>query len=162
MSLAQFSTKTFAHGRLRGVGRAAGRVSLVWAALLGGCEGPPVSRMPAQTQAFEVVAAHLGPRLPAMQQAGRLTEPPVHWWVTPCPGTEQSAVLLGPRCYAGLFYRGDAIDVAWRGSFGESAYGHEVLHYLLGQDGDSDPDHQRLELWDAVQAADLALQERGL
>lgn len=129
--------------------------------LVGGCGGPPVSRMPVQEQAFALVAARFAPQLGL--PGGALEEPAVRWWTTLCPGTELSAVIRGRRCYAGLYYRGDAVDVAWRGSFGTSAYAHELMHYFLGlRFGDSDGAHAQDAAWAVVRGVDEDLQAQGL
>ena len=115
--------------------------------------------MPAQTQAFALVGAELATLFPGKS----LAEPEVQWWTDKCPGSERSAVILGSSCYSGLYYRAGAIDVAWRGKFGESAYTHELMHYFLDQHfGDSDPQHQRTSAWAVVNHADEHLQRAGM
>lgn len=125
-----------------------------------GCGGEePRVRMPAQSDAFLLLRERLLPVLPAEV----LVEPDVRWWTDPCPGTARSAVVLGDRCFSGIYYRADGIDVAWRGSIGESAYSHELLHYFLDHSGqDSDPLHAREDLWPRINAIDTALQEQGM
>ncbi|MDW8282645.1 MAG: hypothetical protein RMK29_13110 [Myxococcales bacterium] len=124
-----------------------------------GCGPEERARMPAQQEAFAVVRQELG-RLFAEEM---LHEPDVRWWTEPCPGTQISAVVLGPRCYAGLYYRPGGVDVAWRGSIGQSAYAHELMHYFLDQAGlGSDPGHARTAYWQLVERIDLQLQQQGL
>lgn len=116
-------------------------------------------KMPVQSEAFAVVRQHFG-----MLFAGRaMTEPDVHWWTTNCPGTETTAVVLGQTCYAGIYYRQQGVDVAWRGTFSESAYTHELMHYFLHEfNSGSDPLHQQAIPWQVVREADASLQGRGL
>lgn len=127
----------------------------------GGCgpPEPPPARTPVQGEAFALVREHFTPLFPTVA----LQEPPVRWWTTPCPGTTRSAVVLGERCYAGLLMRPDAVDVAWRGTIGESAYSHELMHFFLQRhQNDSDPLHERTSAWEVVQQADTLMQSRGL
>lgn len=120
--------------------------------------------MPVQDQAFGLVVARFAPQMSVGGAGGAaLTEPLVFWWTTPCPGTNVSAVIRGPRCYSGLYEHEGAVDVAWRGSFGQSAYAHELMHYFLEQQfGDSDAAHQQEARWSLVQETDLELQAQGL
>lgn len=134
-----------------------------------GCGGSPSERMPVQAQAFQIVQTYFSAVLPAAPSAdsddvkGELKEPDVRWWKIPCPGSDRTAVIVGGNCYSGLFYRGAGIDVAWRGSFGHSAYTHELMHYFLFRTrNDADPLHQEKEMWDAVQSADRTLQDLDL
>jgi hypothetical protein len=137
-------------------------ISLAVASLAAGCgEGGELVRMPAQGTAFQVVRAALEEALPL---PGRpMVEPEVRWWTETCPGTDTSAVVFGPRCYAGLYYRRAGVDVAWRGSIGTSAYTHELMHYFLDAAGlGSDAAHAQKAYWELVERIDLRLQEEGL
>ncbi len=123
-----------------------------------GC-GPPEARMPRQSQAFSMISEQFAQVLPK----DILFEPDVHWWTDKCPGSDRSAVVLGQQCYSGLYYRKDAIDVAWRGDFGESAYAHELMHYFLDQVyGASDPLHLRVAEWASVNRTDVHLHLEGM
>jgi hypothetical protein len=116
-------------------------------------------RRPLQNEAFTLVKERFAPLFPGLN----LIEPQVHWWHELCPGTTQTAVLIGSKCFAGLNKEPGAIEVAWRGSVGKSAYAHELMHYFLKQSGrDSDPDHLKAEIWAVVNQTDTLLQERGL
>jgi hypothetical protein len=118
---------------------------------------PPgtMTRMPVQGEAFALVRERFGALFPPEV----LIEPEVRWWTDLCPGTERTAVRIGSRCYAGLYYRDEGVDVAWRGSIGESAYSHELMHYFLDKSGaGSDPLHQRPGCWQLVEQTDLLLQ----
>lgn len=118
-----------------------------------------VRPMPGQGDAFALVRERFVTVLPAAV----LVEPEVLWSTKLCPGKTETAVVIGTTCYAGLGYRDGAIDVAWRGSFGKSAYAHELMHFFLKKAGrDSDPAHNQTALWDLVNATDLAMQERSL
>lgn len=129
------------------------------AAALLGCGGGESAKMPEQEAAFRLVQAALGEALPGE----RLEEPDVRWWTEPCPGTDTSAVVLGPRCYSGLYYRHGAVDVAWRGTIGQSAYTHELMHYFLDTSGrGSDAAHAQTELWRLVERIDTQLQDAGM
>lgn len=118
-----------------------------------------VLRQPLQNDAFAIVKERFAPLFPGLN----LSEPQVRWWRELCPGTNQTAVLIGSKCFAGLNKDPGAIEVAWRGSVGKSAYAHELMHYFLKQAGrDSDPDHRQPEIWAVVNQTDTLLQERGL
>ena len=126
------------------------------AAACGEAPGPP---RPGQAAAFEVVARHFAGAFPGRT----LAQPEVAWWTTDCPGTSLSAVILDHTCYSGLFYRTDGVDVAWRGSFGLSAYAHELMHYFLLQaEGTSDPEHLRVPMWELVNQTDTDLQDQQM
>lgn len=121
-----------------------------------GREPPETMKMPVQGEAFALLRERFGSLFPAHV----LVEPEVRWWTDLCPGTERTAVLIGSRCYAGLYYREVGVDVAWRGSIGESAYSHELMHYFLDKSGaGSDPLHQRAACWQLVEQTDLLLQD---
>ena len=54
-------------------------------------------------------------------------------------------------CVGGAYYTGDArIYVVDRGYIWKSALVHELAHYWLDEEGDSDGDHSRLDWWDMV------------
>src|SRR5579872_6322343 len=113
--------------------------------------GSPSPPMPGQTGAFAVVHSRFAAAFPGRD----LSEPDVRSWTADCPGTRESAVVLGGTCYSGQFYGGDAVEVAWRGSFGESAYSHELMHYFMDRfGGGSDPGHTQARFWDLVNQTD--------
>src|SRR5580658_3629935 len=91
-------------------------LALGFSLIFTGCGAP--APMPAQSRAFSVVSRFFQPAL----QHLTLSEPQVQWWTTPCPGTDETAVIFGDTCYSGLFYGGSSVEVAWRGSIGHSAY----------------------------------------
>jgi hypothetical protein len=129
------------------------------AATAAACGGGERERMPAQGAAF----SHLRPALEAAFPGTAIEEPDVRWWTGPCPGTDTTAVVLGRRCYAGLYYRRGGIDVAWRGSVGASAYTHELMHYFLDEAGRGrDAAHTETALWALVERIDAELQNQGM
>ena len=132
---------------------------MAFSTLAVGCGGGEEPRMPEQGEAFSVVRAALEAALPGTP----IEEPEVRWWTEPCPGTDTSAVVIGPLCYSGLYYRRAGVDVAWRGSIGASAYTHELMHYFLDAAGrGSDAGHGQTAYWDLVERIDLRLQHEGM
>lgn len=124
-------------------------------------EGDPALR-PRQAEAFLVVKRGLSSVFPD----ALLVEPIVNWWDKPCPSAKartETAVVIGDRCYAGLGYRDGAVEVAWRGSFGQSAYTHELMHHYLKLSGkDPDPGHNQTAFWELVSKIDTMLQSMNL
>jgi len=116
---------------------------------LAGCGFPT---QPEQSRAEEVVwrGTFAAPDAP----------PPIEWRQDECGGPLAGARYEG-QCYAGLYLRGDRALVAWRGSFHQSAYAHELMHALQWSRGIEDPQHLRPE-WTLVDAANRALDGDGL
>ena len=88
------------------------------------------------------------------------TAPPVEWREDECGGPA-NGVRYRDRCYAGLYLPGDRALVAWRGSYRDSAYAHELMHALQWFRGIEDPDHLRDE-WKLVGQANESLAADGL
>lgn len=115
--------------------------------------------MPVQDAAFALIQRDFASLFPDRV----LVEPRVRWWTSVCPGTSTTAVVLGDRCYSGLFSARDRIDVAWRGTIGDSAYAHELMHYFMDQAGlGSDAAHVQVRYWQAANQATAHLQEEGM
>lgn len=114
---------------------------------------------PNQDSAFALVKQQFAGAFGGMN----LVQPEVRWWSNICPNSTATAVILNGTCYAGIGYRPKAIDVAWRGTIGTSAYSHELMHYYLQSlQGDSDPQHAQLPMWELVAATDTMLQNQGM
>ncbi len=92
----------------------------------------------------------------------------IQWSGHVCPYPAADGLLktavIDPRgtCYAGLAHGCD-LQVAWRGSFAQSAFAHELMHCYMSQLDLTDPSHDRHpEMWRAVSDANRALREAGL
>jgi hypothetical protein len=119
------------------------------------------------------IACQSFPQQPNQAQAAQIVwqqifaapaEPPlVEWHEDVCPGHQQgpAAVLWQEQCFAGLTLDGDLSRVAWRGSFSQSAFAHELLHALQARRGVFDPGHT-LPDWANVPIANHALEAAGL
>jgi len=99
----------------------------------------------------------------------RASAPPgVSWSFSACPSKPDdprtAVVDQDGMCYSGRTYLGWACpsEVAWRGSFGRSAFAHELMHYAQGLDGVHDPDHKRLDDWKLSIEMDARLIGLGL
>ena len=124
------------------------------------CNNPTFNyKLPQQDLAFSIVEKNFKEIFP-MQV---LEPPPVSWSTVYCPGTLKTAVVIDNECYAGIYRTPGEPQVAWRGSFGESAFSHELMHYYLKKfDGDEDANHQNQSAWQVVQKADGELQSMQL
>lgn len=121
------------------------------ALLLVGC-APAFPDQPGQARALAVVwsqsfHADYGP-------------PPIEWREDVCDLGAPAAVVSDGHCYAGLFSDGIA-HVAWRGSFRQSAFAHELMHALQGDHGIFDPMHVRTADWNTVGEANQRLIAAG-
>ena len=86
--------------------------------------------------------------------------PPIEWREDECGGA-LAGVRYDGQCYAGLYLPNDRALVAWRGTFHESAFAHELMHALQYLHGVEDPAHLRPE-WSAVAKANEKLLAAGL
>lgn len=108
------------------------------AVLLSGCG---VKYYPSQDEAT---------RLVWFDSYGERSAPPiVYWSEETCPGTDGSktAVVAYGKCYSGLTFDAWNVAVAWRGSFWQSAFAHELMHASQLRRGIQDPNHERKEDW---------------
>src|SRR5262249_20662882 len=132
---------------------------LAVSSLAAACGGAEEARMRSQGAAFALVQAALSAALPGTA----IEEPEGRWWTEPRPGTDTSAVVIRALWYSGLYCRRAAVDVAWRGSIGASAYTHELMHYFLDRAGrGSDAGHGQTQYWELVERIDLQLQREGM
>jgi hypothetical protein len=88
--------------------------------------------------------------------------PWIEWSDVNCPGYDRTAVIYQGTCYSGLFLPdSQKIMVAWRGNFYDSAYTHELNHYILWRAGHDDPNHLDPS-WANVTLVDSKLKDAGL
>lgn len=133
-------------------------------ALLSACgiQDPEVQRGSAEERARVIVWHEV--------LASNWHAPKITWTYETCPNTPtdpRTAVITyaldgSVTCYSGLFW-GPFWEgaVAWRGSFSESAYVHELLHAVLWQDGTEDREHKK-EIWARENEINDRLREEGL
>lgn len=93
-------------------------------------EGKP---KPDQAQALQIVYDVYRPLLSSNLDNVTLH---LYWSSDACPypapdGRTKSAVIYNKKCYNGLTFLGGVVKVAWRGSFSNSAFAHELLHNAL-------------------------------
>ncbi len=127
------------------------RALVVAALFILGC-GPSFPARPGQDRALAITWTQTF--------AADFAAPPIDWREDVCDAGAPTAVVEDGHCYAGLFSDGVA-HVAWRGSFHQSAFAHELMHALQGDHGIFDPMHVRTADWNTVGEANQRLIAAG-
>ena len=119
-----------------------------------GAQGPDETPMPGQAQALAIVWS---------QTFGAdAAPPPIAWSELHVDAGSATAVEYDGQIYAGVFTPDGVAMIAWRGTFHESAFAHELMHGLQADRGESDPGHKRDKDWKLVKKANDALEDAGL
>jgi hypothetical protein len=119
-----------------------------------GAQTPQETPMPGQDQALAIVWRGA---FNAAQDP-----PPVSWSELHVDGGSKTAVEYDGHVYSGIFTDDGVAMVAWRGSFHDSAFAHELMHALQSYEDVIDPDHKRDKDWKLVKKANDALEDAGL
>lgn len=121
-----------------------------------GCGTPPSDEapMPGQDQAVAIV----------WRGAFGATQdpPPIAWSELHVDAGKATAVEYDGQIYSGIFTPDGVAMVAWRGSFHDSAFAHELMHALQAYENVDDPQHKRDKDWKQVKKANEALEDAGL